>query len=97
MKFEELHIGPIRFREEAIFKREIKFEDQITVDLEVTKSTRDFARWSIRHQFYKEDGTLSTILNMDGAWIHVSKRKLTTPDAYVQKIFDDFPKSVDFQ
>lgn len=97
LKFEELHIGPILFREEAIFKREIKFEDLVTVDMEVTKATRDFARWSIRHQFYKGDDTLSAILNMDGAWIDVGKRKLATPDLYVQKIFDDFPKSSDFQ
>ena len=97
LKFEELHIGPILFREEAIFKREIKFEDLVTVDMEVTKATRDFARWSIRHQFYKGDDTLSAILNMDGAWIDVGKRKLATPDLYVQKIFDDFPKASDFQ
>ena len=97
LKFEELHIGPILFREEAIFKREIKFEDLVTVDMEVTKATHDFARWSIRHQFFKGDDTVSAILNMDGAWIDVGKRKLATPDLYVQKIFDDFPKSSDFQ
>jgi hypothetical protein len=34
---------------------------------------------------------------MDGAWIDVTKRKLAVPDAYVQKIFDDFPKSGDFE
>ena len=42
LKFEELRIGPILFREEAVFKREIKFEDSITVDLFVTKATHDF-------------------------------------------------------
>lgn len=97
LKFEELHMGPILFREEAIFKREIKFEDQVTVDMELTKATRDFARWSIRHHFYKADGTLSTILNMDGAWIDIGKRKLTVPDEFIQNIFNDFPKSEDFQ
>ncbi len=97
LKFEELHIGPILFREEAVFKREIKFEDRVTVDMEVTKATHDFARWSIRHHFYKDDSTLSAILNMDGAWIDVGKRKLTIPDAHVQKIFNDFPKSDNFQ
>ena len=97
LKFEELHIGPILFREEAVFRREIKFEDRVTVDMEVTKATHDFARWSIRHQFYKDDGTLSATLNMDGAWIDIGKRKLTVPSMHVQKIFDDFPKSADFQ
>lgn len=97
LKFEELHIGPILFREEAIFKREIKFEDQITIDMNVTKATADFSRWSIRHHFYKEDGTLCAIINLDGAWIDISKRKLAVPDEFTQKVFDNFPKAIDFE
>jgi acyl-CoA thioester hydrolase len=97
LKFEELHIGPILFREEAIFKKEIKFEDRVSIDMVVTKATPDFARWSIRHQLFKEDGTLAAVLNLDGAWIDIIKRKLATPDEYVQNIFDDFPKAEDFR
>lgn len=96
-RLEEMHIGPILFREEAIFKREIKFEDQVTVDLEVTKATSDYSRWSIRHHFYKQDGVLSAELNMDGAWIDVGKRKLTIPNHEIQRVFDEFPKAADFQ
>ena len=97
MKFEQLQIGPILFREEAIFKREIKFEDLITIDLVVTKATPDFSRWSIRHHLYKGDTTLAAILNLDGAWIDISKRKLAVPDAFIRNIFEDFPKADDFQ
>ncbi len=97
LKFEELHIGPILFREEAIFKKEIKFEDRVSIDMVVTKATPDFARWSIRHQLFKEDGTLAAVLNLDGAWIDIIKQKLATPDEYVRNIFDDFPKAEDFR
>ncbi len=97
LKLEKLHIGPILFREEAVFKREIKFEDQVTVDMAVTKATADFSRWSIRHHLYKEDNVLSAVLNLDGAWIDITKRKLAVPNEYIRKIFDDFPKSEDFQ
>ena len=96
-KLEELHIGPILFREEALFKREIKFEDRITIDMVVTKATSDFSRWSIRHHLYKEDNILAAILNMDGAWIDISKRKLAIPSDFIQKIFADFPKADDFK
>jgi acyl-CoA thioester hydrolase len=96
-KFEQLHIGPILFREEAIFKREIKFEDLVTIDMVVTKATADFARWSVRHQLLKEDGSLAAILNLDGAWIDISKRKLAVPDEFIRTIFEDFPKAEDFQ
>ncbi len=97
LKFEELHIGPILFREEAIFKREIKFEDKITVDMTVTKATSDYSRWSIRHHFFKDDGTLCAILNLDGAWIDIVKRKLAVPDEFILSIFQDFPKADDFE
>lgn len=53
-KPEELRIGPILFHEEALFKREIRFEDSITVDLLLTKSTHDFARWTCNNAYTKQ-------------------------------------------
>ena len=97
LKLEELHIGPILFREEATFKREIKFEDKITIDMVVTRATPDYSRWSFRHNLYKEDGTLCAVLNLDGAWIDIVKRKLATPPEFIQSIFQNFPKAEDFQ
>lgn len=97
LKFEDLRIGPILFREEAIFKREIKFEDKIVADIEMTRATEDFARWSLRHNIYQDDGTLCAVLNLDGAWIDIVKRKLAIPNEYVQNIFSDFPRAKDFE
>jgi acyl-CoA thioester hydrolase len=96
-KLEELKIGPIIFREEAIFKREINLEDKIEIDVELTKATSDFSRWAIRHTITKQNGTVAAILNLDGAWIDLEKRKLATAPEFIQKIFSDFPKSDDFQ
>ena len=75
---------------EAVFKREIKFEDSITVDLSVTKATTDFSRWSVRHHFLKADGTLAALINLDGAWMDILARKLAVPDAFIQQVFDDW-------
>ncbi len=96
MKLKELNIGPVLFREEAIFKREIKFEDKISVDLQLLKSLPDFSRWSMRHHFYKEDKTLAATINLDAAWIDITKRKLAIPNLFIQKIFADFPKAEEF-
>jgi len=96
-KLEEFEIGPILFREEAIFKREIRLDDKITVDVVLVKSTADFSRWSLRHQFIKEDGTLAAIVNIDGAWLGLIKRKLVVPNELAQRIFASFPKSPDYE
>lgn len=91
------HIGPILFREEAIFKREIRFGDKVTIDVETVKATKDYSRWTLRHTFIKEDGTIAAILNLDGAWLNTSERKIATPSAQLIKVFDSFPKAKDFE
>ena len=96
-KLEELQIGPILFREEAIFKREIRLEDMITVDVALVKATPNYSRWSLRHNFSKSDGSLAAIINMDAAWIDLIKRKLTVPDEFVQQLFNNCPRTPDFQ
>ena len=96
-KLEEFMIGPILFREEAIFRREILFDDKITLTVELVKTTEDYGRWSLRHQFLKEDNTLAATLNIDGAWIDLSKRKLAVPNEFIRNIFAAFPKSHDFE
>ena len=97
LKFEELRVGPILFREEAVFKREIKFEDQVLVDLVVTKATHDFSRWSIRHHIYIRDRQLAATITMDGAWIDMTKRKLARPNEFIQSVFVGFPKADTFE
>lgn len=96
-KMEELKIGPVLFREEAIFKREIKLEDRITIDIQILKATTDFSRWSIRHHITKEDGIIAAVIQVDGAWIDLEKRKLAQPNDFIKTIFKDFPVSPDFQ
>ncbi|HNP07693.1 MAG TPA: acyl-CoA thioesterase [Cyclobacteriaceae bacterium] len=96
-KMEELQVGPILFREEALFKREVTLEDKITVDVEICSAREDYSRWSLRHNFLKADGTVAAIINMDGAFLDLTKRKLTQPPDFVKEIFRSFQKSSDFK
>ncbi|MFZ1808449.1 MAG: acyl-CoA thioesterase [Cyclobacteriaceae bacterium] len=96
-KMEELQVGPILFREEALFKREITLEDKITVDVEIWSAREDFSRWSLRHTMKKEDGTVAAIINMDGAFLDLTKRKLIQPPEFVKDIFRLFKQSSDFK
>lgn len=89
--------GPIIFREECLFKREIRLEDKVSVDVYLIKGNRDFSRWSMEHQIFKNNETLSAVITLDGAWMDVQKRKLTVPPAEVIKTFENAPKSERFQ
>jgi acyl-CoA thioester hydrolase len=96
-KLAELGIGPILFREEAIFRREVVFEDRIKITADLIKGTSDYSRWSIQHQILKEDGTVAAIVTVDGAWIDLEKRKLAIPNDFVKGIFDQIPKSMKYE
>ncbi|MBN8677799.1 MAG: acyl-CoA thioesterase [Chitinophagales bacterium] len=91
------HFGPILFREECIFKREVRPGDQVFINLVVTKLRRDYSRFSFRHEITRADGTICAILNVDGAWIDTRLRKLTVPPAFVMQMFQELPMSDDFQ
>jgi acyl-CoA thioester hydrolase len=93
----KLHFGPILFREEAVFRKEIRLADQLTIDLQLQKSRKDFSRWTIRHQLVKEEGILSATITVDGAWINTAERKLATPPPEIKGVFERMPKAPDFE
>lgn len=93
----ELKIGPVLFREELIYLKEIKINEVIKVVTFVTKSKKDFSRWSFRHELYRGDGIKSAIITVDGAWIDVLKRKLTIVPTEFFGALSALPRSDDFQ
>lgn len=96
MTMQKDNIGPILFREECVFKKEIMHEDKIFVELWVIKAKKDFSRWSIEHPIKKEDGSLAALLTIDGAFFDKTHRKLINPPSNVADIFSNMPKSDKF-
>ena len=94
---QRLGIGPILFREECVFKREIRLGDKVTINLELIKAKKDFSRWSIRHTVTKNGEIISALITVDGAWLDLGRRKLVTPPAEVQAVFSQMPVSGDFE
>ncbi|QKG56956.1 thioesterase family protein [Hymenobacter sp. BRD128] len=80
-KFAELRLGPILFREETKYLKELHGGEQITVAGRVTAGTPDGARWTIEHTISKADGRVAAVVTVDGAWLDLDRRKLTVPPA----------------
>lgn len=91
------HIGPVLFREEAIFRREVRPGDQIFINLLVTRMRPDFSRYSFRHELTRNDGALCAVMNVDGAWMDTQIRKLCVPPLMVGGFLEELPKAVDFE
>ena len=94
---QQLHIGPILFREECVFKREIAFGDAVEVNLHLAKCRRDMSRWTMTHEIWKNKETLSAIVTVDGAWIDTQIRKLAVPPEFIKQEFDAIPKTANFE
>lgn len=91
------HFGPVLFREEAVFRKEIRYGDVMFINLKLLKVKRDYSRFSFIHEITKEDGTLSAIITIDAAWIDTKLRKLTIPPQQVIDMTDLAPKHENFE
>lgn len=91
------HFGPIIFREECIFRKEIRLDDPVFITLEITKARKDYSRWSLRHIVMKNEETVAAYISIDGAWLDTIKRKLTLPPGEAVEVFSKMPLSESFE
>lgn len=92
-----LQLGPILFREECVFRKEVRSNDAVSIDLKLLRARADFSRWSIQHHITKEGTIVCAVLTVDGAWMHTGQRKLATPPEEVHAVFNAMPKSDGFE
>lgn len=90
------HIGPIIFREECLFKREIKFGDELEVFLKLSKCNEDGSRWSMVHELWINGETLAAFITIDGAWMDTAIRKLAKPPQVCKTGLELIPKTENF-
>ncbi len=94
----EQHFGPILFREEALFKKEVRPGDALHITVMVTKLRKDASRFSFRHELIRSsDNAVCAIMHVDGAWIDTQKRKLTAPPAFAIALMEKAARSEDFE
>lgn len=89
----EKHFGPILFREECTFRREIKLDDEVYVQLALRSLSQDQSRFAFEHTFSKADGTHCATLIAEGAWMDTVQRKLTAPPPMTVEAMEALPRS----
>jgi acyl-CoA thioester hydrolase len=92
-----LHFGPILFREECVFRKEIRLGDKIKINLAILKARKDYSRWTIQHEIVKNENIVSAILTVDGAFLDTVKRKLSIPPPQVSEAFSQIKTAESFQ
>lgn len=96
-EFNHLGIGPILFKEETNFYREINLGDDVTVEVLLKGASQYGERFKFIHKIYRKDGILSAEIEVYAAWMDLSKRKLTTPPDIILDVFEKLSKTDDFE
>lgn len=89
-------LGPILFREETHFLKEVHLLDRITVYCKVKAMRKDGTKWSYFHEIFKEDDIKVAEITVDGAWLNLKTRKIGTPSKEMMEIINQFPRTEDF-
>jgi acyl-CoA thioester hydrolase len=93
----EQNFGPIAFREECVFRKEIHLGDKIVISTKIGKMRADASRWTIVHDLHNQDGVLCAKITIDGAWMDTKLRKLAVPTpAMALQVMNAIPKTEDF-
>lgn len=95
-EFAKYKIGPILFREELIYKREVRLDEKIKVSTSLSKLNTSNGRFSFRHEVYKESGEIAATINVDGAWLDLEIRKLTNLPESWKPIVQKIPRTSDY-
>ena len=83
----KLRLGPILFREETRFLKEVNIGEEIRVDSKLVAVHDDASRWTIIHTLFKADGQAAATVTVEGAWLDLDRRKLTVPPAELAAAF----------
>jgi len=90
-------LGPVLFREETKFYKELRLNEVFTVDC-VAKAMRHNGKiWRMQHHFYNDQQILAAEIIVEGAWMDLDKRKVATPATEFMDLIKNFPRADDFE
>lgn len=96
-EFTKYNIGPILFHEETFFRKEIHMGEDISVNIKISGLSEHNERWKITHEIFNQEGKLSAVVKVLGAWLDLTKRKLAIPPKEAGFLFLEGEKTEDFE
>ena len=95
-EFAKHKIGPILFKEETIYFKEVRMDEEVYVKVLMTKFNDENHRFSITHELYNSKDVKCAVVNVDGAWMNLVERKLTSIPNELVGLIEFIPKSENF-
>lgn len=89
-------LGPVLFREEARFLREVRMGDELSIDFQVAGLSEDGRKWRIRHAITRGHSEVVATVEVDGAWLDLRARKIRVPPDELAQALGEVPRTDDF-
>lgn len=96
-RFRELGIGPVIFREEARYRREVLLGDAVTLDFRAEGLSEDGSRWRVAHRVCRSDGEVAATLRLEGGWMELEDRNLVRPPPGLLEVLRRVPRTDDYE
>ena len=90
-------IGPILFREEIHYFREVLPGTPLRISVALKRVSEDFRFFSFEHRFYSDTGRNVAYGEITGSWMNLEERRVVRPPQKLLDAIDEIPKSIDFR
>lgn len=96
-RFESMRFGPVMFREEIRYRRELVFGEDVAVNVLFAGLSEDGSQWRVHQEVTRADAKQAAVLTIDGAWIHLDTRRLVAPPDDLLDLLRGLPRTDDFE
>ncbi len=95
-QFQELGFGPVLFREETRYFREVRSGERVSYTMKLAGFSPDGSHFEIHHDVLTADGVLAAVHRVEGAWMVLAGRKLRLPPVQLRAALESLPRTDDF-
>jgi acyl-CoA thioester hydrolase len=95
-KLRSFNIGPILFKEECTFIKELSLDDEVIINIQKGKMSENGAKWQLHHEIFNANGEKCAHISISGAWMDLTARKLTIPPAALIERMKQLESGMDY-
>lgn len=95
-KLGQLNIGPILFKEQCNFIKELNPSGRITINVLKGAIQEGSPKWILYHEIFNEKGEKAAHIKAEGAWMDLNERKVTLPPHELFEHFNALKAGEDF-
>jgi acyl-CoA thioester hydrolase len=96
-KFTRLKIGPVVFKDEVEYFKEVNLLDEIKITIAAGGLSEDGSRYIIRNEFFKQDGKMAARVTSHGTWLDLAERKVIVPPKELLMVLKSLQKTDDYK